>query len=148
MDEEDVIIHVLKWLEKAYASSSNIKVCRGSPNAGPDVYVESFSSVPVNPEKDTYTIHMIVECKGSDSELDRALGQSLGYHVDYGQVPTYLAIPRSHFRFNYLKKVIEKLDLPLGLLQVDENGEVYKVREAKGELVTIKIMEDGDKLVA
>jgi hypothetical protein len=31
MDEEDVIIHVLKWLEKAYASSSNIKVCRGSP---------------------------------------------------------------------------------------------------------------------
>jgi hypothetical protein len=40
------------------------------------------------------------------------------------------------------------LDLPLVLLQVDENGEVYKVREAKGELVTIKIMEDGDKLVA
>ena len=103
--------------------------------------MESFSGIPVNPEKDTYTIHVIVECKGSDADLDRALGQSLGYHVLFDQVPTYLAIPRNHFRFNYLKEVIEILDLPLGLLQVDENGEVYRLREARGEPKTSKIIE-------
>lgn len=141
MDEEAVIIHVVKWLEEVYKSLQNVEVRKGSPNLGPDIFVESFSSIPVDPEKDTYTIHALIECKGSDADLDRALGQSLGYYVLFGNVPTYLAVPRNHFRFNYLKEVIETLDLPLGLIQVEENGEINKVKEARGEPITRKLTE-------
>lgn len=126
MDEEVVIIHVMKWLEEAHKSLKNVQVNKGNPNLGPDIFVESFSNIPVDPEKDTYTIHALIECKGSDADLDRALGQSLGYYVLFGKVPTYLAVPRNHFRFTFLKEIIETLDLPLGLIQVDENGEVNR----------------------
>jgi hypothetical protein len=133
MDENSQVIPIIRqWLSQEYTGSST-RVKQNPQNAGIDLYVDSFSELPVNTETTSMTFHVQVECKGSDAESDRALGQSLGYLVFADGVPTYLAFPYDYPDIGYVRNIVEKLDLPLGLLLVAEDGTVDKIRSARGE---------------
>lgn len=141
MDENrQVVPLVRKWLSKQYLGSS-AKVEQNPRNAGIDLYVMSFSEIPINPETSSMTVHVQVECKGSDSDPDRALGQSLGYLIIGDEVPTYLAFPYAYQDFDYIRRIVEKLDLPLGLLLVAEDGRVDIIRNARGEPKTYRLRD-------
>lgn len=80
--------------------------------------------------KETGICHLQVECKGSNDDVDRAIGQTLGYIITYN-APIFLAIPENYRYFRYLEKVIESFNLPLGILIVSDQ-EITKKRDLKG----------------
>jgi len=74
-----------------------------------------------------------VECKGHPSErykVHRAIGQCLEY-TTLTEVSCFIAIPQD---FVYNDRIIRTLDyhkLPIGLLTIDDNGEVEILRRGK-----------------
>jgi len=77
-----------------------------------------------------------VECKGIPSErkkIHRAIGQCLDYMTPTGfaEVSCFMAIPKDFVYNDLILKILEYHELSIGLLTVDDNGEVTIQREAK-----------------
>ena len=83
--------------------------------------------------KDGYSIgyemaHQIcINCDPQLAEHFSSLGQCLDYCVESGFVPTYLAVPYDDKNIERLERMINSSNLPIGLLTVNQKGEV-KVR--------------------
>lgn len=84
-----------------------------------------------------------MECKGTKSNVHRAIGQCLHYYWSYGRIPTYLAVPNDYKKLETLERVLKFFDLPIGILLVDSNGEVLAKMEAKGKKRYFKLFRNG-----
>ena len=74
-----------------------------------------------------------VECKGHPSErykVHRAIGQCLDY-TTFTKVPCFIAIPQDFIYNNRILKTLEHHKLPIGLLVVDDDGNVKILRTGK-----------------
>lgn len=119
MKEADVVTHVKKWLRKNGKSFLTI------------FYVDFL----VFRIEESWKIDIEqIECKGTDSDSNRAIGQCLKYYHMYDSIPTYLAVPRDYKFLVNLKQVIDFSKLPIGLLLVDELGQISMEKEANGRI--------------
>ena len=74
--------------------------------------------------------YLQVECKGSDDNTDRGLGQSLRYYFLAKGLCTFIAIPYNHYQLLSLREIVKIL--PIGLLVVTPDKNVGMVKETNG----------------
>jgi ribosomal protein S27AE len=72
----------------------------------------------------TKKVRVQVECKGSKSNLDRALGQCLRYYIKNKKIPLFLGVPEDYHQLDMLNRILNELNLPFGLLIVKTNGKI------------------------
>lgn len=58
------------------------------------------------------------------SECYRVLGQCIVYCIENGFVPTYMAVPEDYPHIKRLKRVLDAVKLPLGLIVISPEGDV------------------------
>ena len=136
-NEEEVISNVISWLKAAYPKASVER------QKGPyvDVTVTSVEGTYAFDRDASLTFLAQVECKGTQKDsstalewTDASIGQALRYLIKNGKdglIPTYLALPHDFYHLDILMSIIEKLDLPLGLLIVSDDGAVEMSRQAR-----------------
>lgn len=73
-----------------------------------------------------------VECKGTNANLDRAIGQCLRYYIKNRKIPIFLCVPEDYQELMTLRNLLHDLDLPIGLLIVEANKNIIIDRIAKG----------------
>jgi len=135
MDEEAVVARVTAWTKHRYPTCS---VAREKVQFI-DLSAISISGKLLTMEDKSLTEHVQIECKGTQKAksttmqlMYSALGQTLTYYITSDKIPTFLAVPTDYKKLETLKRVIEELDLPIGLLLVPEDGELLVMREARG----------------
>ena len=118
MDELEVKKAVKKWIKSQH----------------PDWYVRGawHFDVVAGPSKQQLAI--AVECKGHPSQrfkAQRAIGQCLDYtaRTALGNVSCFIAIPEHFIYNNIMLDTLEYHNLPIGLLVVDDHGNVKVLRE-------------------
>lgn len=79
---------------------------------------------------------IVVECKGGASQrfkVHRTIGQCLDYTEGWelANVPCYIAIPKDFIYNDRVLRILEFHQLPMGLLNVDDEGKVSILREAR-----------------
>ena len=82
-----------------------------------------------------------IECKGTNSDVHRAIGQSLDYYFNSDCIPTYLAVPEDYKQLKILEQIMGFFSLPIGILLVDSQGKISVKREAKGKTRCCKLLE-------
>ena len=88
------------------------------------------------------TYFEMIECKGTKSNVHRAIGQCLDYYWSYGRIPTFLAVPNDYKKLETLERVLKFFDLPIGILLVDRDGKVLVKLEAKGKKRYFKLFRN------
>jgi hypothetical protein len=123
LKEEIVTHYVKKWLQE-----HKQPILYENQKLGIDFLIGNFLLVT------HWAIYFCqIECKGTKSDIDRAVGQCLRYHHIYDSIPTYLAIPKDYRQLRDLQEVVEFFELPIGILLVDNEGKVTLKRKAKGK---------------
>lgn len=83
-----------------------------------------------------------IECKGTYSNFHRAIGQCLDYFLFYGRIPTYLAVPDDYKYLRHIEKILDYFKLPIGILVVNNRGEILTKRKAKGKIIWKKLVKN------
>jgi hypothetical protein len=106
-----------------------------------DIMVSSREGTYPFAKDASFTFIAQVECKGTQKDTstavewtDASIGQALRYLIKNGKsgpIPTYLGLPYDFYNLETLKLILEKLNLPLGLLIVTADGTVEIVRQAR-----------------
>ena len=132
MNHKEVVQRVSNWLKEQHASR-DIEV-------GVRDIDLSVSTTEWVGNRTTIQTFLHVECKKTNDDMDRAIGQCLRYYASIPErskelkgIPTYLAVPEDFQSLKELKYVIEFIDLPLGLLVVYYDGKVEELRKAIGK---------------
>lgn len=117
MDETEVIKAVKNWITSEHPNWVIRKAWHFDVVAGPSKNQPSIA----------------VECKGHPAmrfKAHRAIGQCLEYKrgTAFDKVSCFIAIPRHFIYNNVILKTLEYYKLPIGLLTVDDNGEITIVR--------------------
>jgi len=119
MEEEFVKDKVKNWLSKSH----EMVFSRG----GPDVQAEDME---INLDKPGIIFRGVqVECKGTDADVDKALGQTLRYVFKSPSGQTYLAVPEDYGNLEVLQQMMDAFSLPIGLLIVKYDGTVEVKKE-------------------
>lgn len=115
MQEEDIKKAVLGWLG-AYFPTSVVR----TENDRLIVYeVEDGYSIGY---RMAYNIH--INCNPQQIECYKSLGQCVTCCIESGFVPTYLAVPHDHPYIKKFERIMNSVNLPIGLLTVNQNGNV------------------------
>lgn len=128
MEHRDVVALIKKWLESKY-----IKGVGGAITYA-DVEVSVY-----DPLAQVLKQTLQVECKGTSDDNDRAVGQCLRYYVEMKGLTTYLAVPSDYRYLQDVERVIKELNLPIGILIVDNHGEVSVLKQASEHIVESRI---------
>jgi len=83
--------------------------------------------------KTVYHRYLQVECKKTNDDIERGLGQCLHYYTIFDGLFTYLAVPEDFSKLQELQKVMNFVGLPIGLLVVHYDGRIEIVRKAEGK---------------
>jgi len=118
MREDEVIEAVAEWLRCKYPN----KIVNTTKDVDLMVYEVT---------NDKVKRYVQVECKGEWEEFYKGLGQSLVYYVENGLIPTYLAVPHDYSKLERIKNMLKVLNLPIGLIAVQQNGEVEIMKEVE-----------------
>ena len=115
MREDEVMDAVLRWLGAFFPTS----VIR-TEDRGIEVYeVEDGYSIGYR-----MAYHVRINCDPQLTEYYKGLGQCLTCCIESGFVPTYLAVPYDNPNIGRLERIINSVKLPIGLLTVNQTGEV------------------------
>jgi len=115
MQEEDVKKAILEWIGAHFPTS----IIR-TENDWITVYeVEDSYSIGY---RMAYNIH--INCNPQQTECHKSLGQCLIWCIENGFVPTYLAVPFDHPHIEKFGRIMNSVNLPIGLLSVNQNGDV------------------------
>jgi len=130
MKHKQVLTAVKTWIEKQYPHRL--------------VSTREFVDLIVTTQEHTGEMFMVntylqVECKKTDDDMDKAIGQCLRYYTSSQGAPTYLAVPEDYTELKETQRVLEFPNLPIGLLLVHYNSEVMVLREARGKPATISV---------
>lgn len=129
MEENTVKNHIKRWLESSWMRKAQVTY-GGGQNV--DLLVNEIRFLPWF-DRPWIIDYEQVECKGTDSNIHRAIGQCLDYYLAYRKIPTYLAVPQDYEQLGTLERIIGFFNLPIGILLVDNDGLISKRREAKGK---------------
>jgi hypothetical protein len=140
LKEEDVVRHIEIWLEARWKRKMS------KDQSGADFLVMNYYK-PFEFRKESLDVDWIllleqIECKGTNFSLHRAIGQCLDYYFNEGCVPTYLAIPEDYKRLRTLEELLMFFSLPIGILTVNDRGEISTRKEAKGKRRYLKFFID------
>jgi len=80
-----------------------------------------------------------IECNGTYSNFQRAIGQCLYHFLLYGRIPIYLAVPDDYQHLQIIEKILDYFKLPIGILTVNNKGEILTKRETKGKIRWLKL---------
>ena len=139
MREQIVREHIKKWLEKRWKQA-----VREDEKYVDYRLVELYPRERISPDE-TWLVNIeAVECKGTGSGVHRAIGQCLDYYMEYGCIPLYLAVPADYTKLSSLDRIMGFYDLPLGILTVNEEGEISVRRKAVGKKRYFKRFWKGD----
>ncbi|MBS7624950.1 MAG: hypothetical protein QXS10_07120 [Candidatus Bathyarchaeia archaeon] len=58
------------------------------------------------------------------SDYYSGLGRCLAYCIESGFAPTYIAVPEGHPYTDKLRRILDAINLPIGLIIVSSSGEV------------------------
>jgi len=83
-----------------------------------------------------------IECKGTNSGVHRAVGQCMDYYFSNDCIPTYLAVPEDYKQLKTLEQLIKFFSLPIGILLVNNEGEISTKTEAKGKKRYFKLFRN------
>ncbi|MDH5733152.1 MAG: hypothetical protein OEY88_05135 [Candidatus Bathyarchaeota archaeon] len=137
MKEAIVKGHVEKWLKKRWRPMMPV------PNGNIDFIVSVYY-----PRISCRWIANFeaVECKGTTSNVHRAIGQCLHYYIIYGCIPTYLAVPENYKQLKTLRRTAKFFNLPIGILLINSNGEISIERKPNGKARHFRLLknEKGD----
>ena len=75
-----------------------------------------------------------IECKGSYSNIDRAIGQCLRYHFEKHPRNLYIAIPEDHKQLQLMINIFDLYNLPVGIMTVSSNRQVMIARKTQNKL--------------
>jgi hypothetical protein len=125
LNEPTVVNHIRKWLQETGRSYEE--------DVGVDFLIREHAS------NDWLIDLEEIECKGTNSDFHRALGQCLDYYFFYDCIPTYLAIPKDYRQLEFLKQIIDFFKLPIGILLLDDTGKVTKEMETRGKTRCFKV---------
>ena len=133
MEHGEVEEIVAKWLESQYSHPKII----GKEGFMPDLLV--YTKRQTEDNKTVYHRYLQVECKKTDDDIDRALGQCLHYYTLFKGLFTYLAVPEDFSKLQDLQEILRFVDLPIGLLVVRHDGRVETIKEAEGKETEIEL---------
>ncbi len=115
MREDEITDAVLRWLGSFFPTS----VIR-TEDKGIEVFeVEDGYSIGY---RMAYQIR--INCDSQLTEHFKSLGQCLNCCIESGFVPTFLAVPYDNTNIGRLERIINSVKLPIGLLTVNQTGEV------------------------
>jgi hypothetical protein len=139
LKELDVEECVRKWLEKRWKR----KIDEHSP-WGVDFLIHKTSVF-----ERSCIMYEQIECKGTKSNVHRAIGQCLDYYRIHGCIRTYIAIPKDYKQTETLEKILGFFSLPIGILLINNEGTVSLKRKASGKIRYFKLLENkkGDLVV-
>lgn len=123
MNETTVTNHVRNWLQKRWTRKIN-----------EDYYVDFLVSEMSKPNLLWQMNFECVECKGTKSNVHRAVGQAMDYYLVHGCIPTYLAVPEDYKQLDLLERITEQFSLPIGILLARNDGEITIRRKAYGKI--------------
>jgi len=127
MEHEEVKEVVAKWLESKHPHPKII----GKEDFMPDILV--YTEQQFEGDKTVYHRYLQVECKKTNDDIERALGQCLHYYTIFEGLFTYLAVPEDFSKLQELQKILTFVNLPIGLLIVHHDGKVETIKEAEGK---------------
>lgn len=133
MEHEEVKEIVAKWLENKHAPPKII----GKEDFMPDILV--YTERQSEGDKTVYHRYLQVECKKTNDDIERALGQCLRYYTNFKGLFTYLAVPEDFSKMQELQEILRFLNLPIGLLTVHHDGRVETVKEAEGKETELEL---------
>jgi hypothetical protein len=90
-------------------------------------------------EKTFYHRYLLVECKKTKDDIERALGQCLHYYTIFGGLFTYLAVPDDFSKLGELQEIVSFVKLPIGLLLVRQDGGIETMKEAEGRETDLEL---------
>lgn len=67
---------------------------------------------------------IIAECDGEISKCHRNIGRCITHCVENGFVPTYITVPEKCPCIKKLERIVNAINLPVGLVSVSPSGEV------------------------
>jgi len=131
VEHQEVVETVKNWLKRQHPSPR--RVAEGS-HADILLMTDYY-------EKPLVTYHLQVECKGTEDNVDVAIGQCLRYYAlsSLEGLFTYLAIPEDFKQLVTLQAVLRLVTLPIGLLSVYNDGKVEIIKKAEGSEITLEI---------
>jgi len=115
MEEEFVKDKVKNWLSRSHEMVFS--------TGGPDVQAENMEFNLDKPQI-IFRKSVQVECKGTDADVDKALGQTLRYAFKSPSSQTYLALPEDYENLEVLHQMLNAFNLAIGLLLVKYDGTV------------------------
>jgi hypothetical protein len=130
MKEPIVLETVREWLEKRWIDKASIIYGHGQ---NVDFLVSERLCLP-RFERPWIVNYEQVECKGTDSDVQRSIGQCLDYFRVDGRIPTYVAIPEDYRQYAILERMIEYFKLPFGILSISDERVISKRKDAKGKI--------------
>jgi len=129
MDEPVVVDTIKRWLEEKWKNRARVDCGQGQ---NVDFLVSEILYLPWFNRP--WIVHYEqVECKGTDSNVHRAIGQCLDYFWSYGRIPTYLAVPENFLQYETLERIIKYFKLPIGILSVNGDRVVSLRMTAPGK---------------
>jgi hypothetical protein len=95
---------------------------------------------PITPVTPDWLIYYEqIECNGTYSNFQRAIGQCLYHFLLYGRIPIYPAVPDDYQHLQIIEKILDYFKLPIGILTVNNKGEILTKRETKGKIRWLKL---------
>lgn len=70
---------------------------------------------------------IIAECDKGMSECYKGIGRCIAHCVENGFVPTYITVPENCPHIKKLERIINAINLPIGLISVSSSGEVKTI---------------------
>jgi|WetSurMetagenome_2_1015567.scaffolds.fasta_scaffold25844_2 hypothetical protein len=124
MKESEVEEIIDAYLKKEKAG----KTFLGIRNYGVDRWQAPWevkdSSILIGRTKDGIQI----EIKGSNSNIDRTVGQCLRYHYENESLKIFIAIPEDHEKIDVMRQIFDHYNLPIGIMTIGKNREVTITR--------------------